>query len=57
MKLAVLCFLALWFAVALFSTNCALNSLCYFDLMNSDLLSRLFRVSIETEKLELKQVL
>lgn len=57
MKFAVLCSLALWFAVDLFGTKCAPNSLCYFDLVSEDLPWRPFRVSIKTEKLELKEIL
>lgn len=56
MKLAVLCSLALWFAVDLFSTKCAPNSLFCFDLRSEDLPWRLFRVSTKTQTLPLKEI-
>lgn len=47
MKLAVLCFSALWFVADLFSTKCAPNGLFYFYLVSGDLPWRLFRMSIK----------
>lgn len=56
-EICYLCSLTLWFVVDPFSTKCAENGLFYFDLVSEDLPWRLIRVSVKTEKLELREIL